>query len=191
MLLVFGGSRGARHINEAMAAAKDTLLTRDSVHVIHVAGRAEADTVRDSIGADEDGSTSRYVVHDYIDAMGSALAASDVVVSRAGATSIAEMTALGIPAVLVPYPYATDDHQTKNAAAVVDSGGGVVVSDDELDSPRFIEMVTDILDDSDKRATMAAASRRLGHPDAGQRVAKMVRAAASGHDEIDNEEAVR
>ncbi len=181
MLLVFGGSRGARHINQAVIDGKDALLALENVSVVHIAGRSEGDTVRRRFGEDGREMSPRYAIHDYIDEMGSALAASDLVVSRAGATSIAEVTALGIPSVLVPFPFATDDHQTKNAKAVAEAGGAMVLPDAELDSPAFIETVTALLADADKRATMAAASRSLGHPDAGQNVADMVRAAASGH----------
>jgi UDP-N-acetylglucosamine--N-acetylmuramyl-(pentapeptide) pyrophosphoryl-undecaprenol N-acetylglucosamine transferase len=110
--------------------------------------------------------------------MGSALMASDLVVARAGATSIAEITALGLPAVLVPFPYATDDHQTKNAAAMVAHGAAELVADGELDGERFGDIVCDLLSDAERRASMAAASRSLGRPDAADRVAGLAREAA-------------
>jgi UDP-N-acetylglucosamine--N-acetylmuramyl-(pentapeptide) pyrophosphoryl-undecaprenol N-acetylglucosamine transferase len=109
--------------------------------------------------------------------MGSALASSDLVVARSGATSIAEVTALGLPAVLVPYPYATDDHQTKNAATMVSHGAAELITDSELDGGRFGEVVVGLLSDKRARATMAGASRELGRPDAAELVVELARTA--------------
>ncbi|MDZ4064570.1 MAG: undecaprenyldiphospho-muramoylpentapeptide beta-N-acetylglucosaminyltransferase, partial [Coriobacteriia bacterium] len=186
MLLVFGGSRGARHINEVLARHAGRLTDLRDIYVVHVAGREEADSVRERVGALGVG-TGRYQVLEYIDEMGSALAAADLVIARAGATSIAEITALGRPAVLVPYPYATDDHQTTNARTVEEAGGALVVADTALDGPEFIEAVTDLLVDAGTRATMSAASKSLGHPDAAGRVASLVTEAAFERGRIDKE----
>ncbi len=178
LLLVFGGSRGARHLNKVVVEARDELLAVPGCAVVHIAGRTEADTVRttlESLGGDADG---RYIVLEYVDEMGPVLAAADLVVARAGATSIAELTALGRPAVLVPYPYATDDHQTLNAEALRDAGAAVVFADAEIDGPEFVEKVTELLRDPATRATMAAASATLGVRDAASRVAACIRAAA-------------
>ena len=116
---------------------------------------------------------------DYIEDMGSALVAADLVVARAGATSIAEITALGRPSVLVPYPYATDDHQTKNAATLAASKAAVLIADADLDTSRLGDTLVELLSDDRTRATMAAASRALGHADAARRVAEIARAAAA------------
>ena len=177
VLLVFGGSRGARHLNSAMVALHDRVLAVKGVHVVHVAGTAEVDSVRAALEA-AGGGRGRWHVVDYLDDMGSALAASDLVVARAGATSIAEITALGLPAVLVPYPYATDDHQTKNAATMVADGAAELVSDIELDTTRFGDTVVALLSDKQRRATMADASRALGRPDAAEQVIELARTAA-------------
>jgi UDP-N-acetylglucosamine--N-acetylmuramyl-(pentapeptide) pyrophosphoryl-undecaprenol N-acetylglucosamine transferase len=177
MLLVFGGSRGARHINQALIGLRDRLLAIDGLVIVHVAGRAEADDVKRALadaGGDDGG---RWRILDYLDDMGSALAGCDVVVARAGATSIAEITALGVPSVLVPYPYATDDHQTGNARALASNGAAVVMADAEMDSQRFGDELVRLLSDEGSRATMAAASRALGRPDAAERVVALARAA--------------
>lgn len=184
MLLVFGGSRGARHINDVLARYAGRLTDLRDVYVVHIAGRDEAASVRERVGG-LGVDPVRYQVLEYIDEMGSALAAADLVIARAGATSIAEITALGRPAVLVPYPYATDDHQTTNARTVEEAGGALLVADSALDGPEFIEAVTDLLVDAGTRATMAAASKSLGHPDAAERVASLVAEAASGQGRID------
>lgn len=175
VLLVFGGSRGARHLNTALVALRDRLVAEEDLNIVHVAGAAEAATVRealDTAGGDADG---RWRVLEYLDDMGSALAAADLVVARAGATSIAEITALGLPAVLVPYPYATDDHQTKNARTMVAHGAAELVADSELDDERFGDIILGVLGDAVRRATMSDASRGLGRPDAAQRVVALVR----------------
>lgn len=180
VLLVFGGSRGARHLNSALVGLSQRLLLMPELQIIHVAGKAEVASVRDALEAAGGDGGGRWRVVDYLDDMGSALAASDLIVARAGATSIAEITALGLPAVLVPYPFATDDHQTKNAAAMVARGAAQLVADCDLDGERFGDVVVGLLGDPSRRATMSAASRALGRPDAAKRVAELVRHASQG-----------
>ncbi len=178
VLLVFGGSRGARHLNTALIGLRDRLLAVPELQIIHVAGKAEASSVRAALykaGGDGGG---RWRVLEYLDDMGSALAGCDLVVARAGATSIAEITALGLPSVLIPYPYATDDHQTKNARALVAHGAAEVIADADLDGQRFGDVVVGLLGDTEARATMSAASRALGRPDAASRVAALARSVA-------------
>jgi len=179
VLLVFGGSRGARHLNSALVALRDQLLAVPGLQIIHVAGKAEASSVSAALYQSGGDGGGRWRVLEYLDDMGSALAACDLVVARAGATSIAEITALGVPSVLVPYPYATDDHQTKNARTLVAHGAAEVIADADLDGQRFGDAVVRLLGDAEVRATMAAASRALGRPDAASRVADLARSAAS------------
>lgn len=175
VLLVFGGSRGARHINEAMIGLRDDLMAVDGLVVVHVAGPHEADAVRSGIGNEADG---RWQVHEYLGFMGDAIAAADLVVCRAGATTIAELTALGATSILVPYPFATDDHQTKNAATLVAHGAAVLVADSELDGDRLGSEILRLLSDPAARANMAAASRALARTDADHRLAELAHEAA-------------
>ncbi len=174
LLLVFGGSRGARHLNETVVAMYPRLKEVDGLHVVHVAGSAEHESVRSTLASLGGSADSRYRVVDYLDGMGEAIAAADLVVARAGATSIAEITVLGRPAVLVPYPYATDDHQTRNARAVMAGGAAVVVADADLDGPMFPEAVLGLVHDEDRREAMARASAVLGRPEAGRKLAELV-----------------
>jgi len=173
VLLIFGGSRGARRLNEIAVEVAAQLLQNPGVHIVHVTGKAEHDSVVSALRADNV-NAQRYRALDYIDDMGSALAAADLVVSRAGATSIAEITALGRPAIFVPYPYATEDHQTLNASAVAGAGGAIVIPDGELDPENFVETVTSVLLDPGRRANMSAASRSFANPQAAQSVADTV-----------------
>jgi UDP-N-acetylglucosamine--N-acetylmuramyl-(pentapeptide) pyrophosphoryl-undecaprenol N-acetylglucosamine transferase len=178
MVLVFGGSRGARHINTAMVALCERIMSDNTVCVVHAAGRAEASSVLAALSERPGFDPKRWRVHEYLDDMASALAAADLVVARAGATSIAEITVVGLPAILVPYPFATDDHQTANASMMVEHGAAELVADDELDSERFGEALMGLIGDPARRATMSAASRALGRPDAAMGVADLVRRAA-------------
>jgi UDP-N-acetylglucosamine--N-acetylmuramyl-(pentapeptide) pyrophosphoryl-undecaprenol N-acetylglucosamine transferase len=182
VVLVFGGSRGARHINEAVVNVRDLLLAEERVHVLHVAGREEAPAVRERLEASGGDDGGRYHVVDYIDDMGSAIAAADVVIARAGATSIAEITAIGRAAILVPYPYATDDHQTLNAQDVERGGGAFLVRDIDLDTEALPVALESLLSDPARREEMAVASRRLGVPDAAARLESLILDCAD-HDE--------
>jgi UDP-N-acetylglucosamine--N-acetylmuramyl-(pentapeptide) pyrophosphoryl-undecaprenol N-acetylglucosamine transferase len=159
---------------------RERLMAISELRVVHVAGALEYESVRAALEADGGDAGGRWRVYDYLSDMGSALMASDLVVARAGATSIAEITALGLPAVLVPFPFATDDHQTKNAAAMVAHGAAVLVPDGEIDDERFRDVIVELLSDAGRRASMAAASRSLGRPDAARRVADVARRAVGG-----------
>ena len=178
VLLVFGGSRGARAINRAIAANACTLLTAlPDLHIIHSAGSLEYASVSDDIkkilGSNSD-FASRYHLVDYIEDMGDVLAVVDLVVSRAGATSIAEITALGKPSVLVPYPFATDNHQDSNAQSLCDAGGARLITDDRLGSTDFADTLLELLADDQLRAAMSASAATLGKPDAASVLADIV-----------------
>jgi UDP-N-acetylglucosamine--N-acetylmuramyl-(pentapeptide) pyrophosphoryl-undecaprenol N-acetylglucosamine transferase len=175
LLLVFGGSRGARHLNQAVVGLYQTLSVVPGVRVVHIAGPLEAATVKAAL-AQSAGSEQPawWAVEEYVDGMGDLLAAADLVVCRAGATTLAELSVLGCASVLVPYPYATDDHQTRNAEPFVAAGAAVSVADPDLDDASFGTLVTSLLSDPSRRAIMAAAARSLGRPAAAEAVAEVV-----------------
>ena len=158
MLLVFGGSLGARHINSAVSSLKDELLARDGLYIVHITGPKELGTVEDELSL-SDAERERYKVMGYQDNMPETLAAADVVVSRAGATSLAEISARAVPAILVPFPYAAENHQVKNAQEYVDAGAAHMLLDDQLDSPEFASALFELLDGVDARETMHAAAK--------------------------------
>ncbi len=172
-LLVFGGSRGARHINQATVRAHDALMGVDGLRVLHVAGRTEAENLRQELSSVPGWDPARYHVVDYVDRMGDALAGADLVVARAGATSIAEITVVGRAAVLVPYPFATDDHQSLNARSVADAGAAVVVEDADLDGEGYVRTLLSLLKDGAERSRMARASATLGRPHAAAAFARL------------------
>jgi UDP-N-acetylglucosamine--N-acetylmuramyl-(pentapeptide) pyrophosphoryl-undecaprenol N-acetylglucosamine transferase len=159
----------------------DRLKAVKGLRVVHVAGREEIDSVKEALAAHgwKGGRTPFWRVFDYIDAMGDALAAADLVVCRAGATTIAELTALGKAALLVPYPYATEDHQTLNAQALVLAGAAVVVGDPAIDEPMFGDEIVRLLTHAGARAEMEAASAALTRPTAAHAVAEAAIEAAA------------
>lgn len=177
MLLVFGGSLGARHLNSAIAAMKNDLLAFDDLYVVHITGPKELETVEQALQLTEE-ERCRYMVMGYQNRMGETMAATDMVISRAGATSLAEISARCIPAILVPFPFATADHQTTNARAYVDSGAALMMPDSEVDSAAFKDMVLDFIAHDEKRALMSEAARGFETHDAASKLANVVLAAA-------------
>jgi UDP-N-acetylglucosamine--N-acetylmuramyl-(pentapeptide) pyrophosphoryl-undecaprenol N-acetylglucosamine transferase len=177
MLLVFGGSLGARHLNEALVALKDELLVRPGLRVVHSTGKELYDEVMASLELTDE-ERERWQVLPYINNMGEALAGCDFVISRAGASSIAEIAALSVPAVLVPYPLATADHQTTNARYLADANAACLVPDDELETPSFRDNVLALVDDVDKRDAMRACARSLAQDKAASALADQVEIAA-------------
>jgi UDP-N-acetylglucosamine--N-acetylmuramyl-(pentapeptide) pyrophosphoryl-undecaprenol N-acetylglucosamine transferase len=171
-LLVVGGSQGAHSINEAALKAFADSQGRD-FDVIHVAGRRDYPGLRKRRGEGEG-----YVLLEYEPNLGDCLAACDLVLGRAGG-SIFEFTAAGRPALLVPYPHATGDHQTSNAEWMAQAGAAEVIADSELEPRRLREIVVRLLGDTELLGRMAAASRSLAKPDAARRIAEEVLAAAA------------
>jgi UDP-N-acetylglucosamine--N-acetylmuramyl-(pentapeptide) pyrophosphoryl-undecaprenol N-acetylglucosamine transferase len=175
-LLVFGGSQGAKRINDAAVASANRWSAPAQLQILHATGRGSYETVagdwKEALAADAPAPLVRCV--DFIDKMEYAYAAADVVVCRAGASTLAELTVLGLPSVLVPYPHATADHQTANARSVSSAGGAELVPDAELDGARLVSAAEPLLLDEQRRAQMAAAARSVGRPDAAQRVAQLV-----------------
>jgi UDP-N-acetylglucosamine--N-acetylmuramyl-(pentapeptide) pyrophosphoryl-undecaprenol N-acetylglucosamine transferase len=165
VLLVFGGSLGARRLNHA---AVDAFGPAGPCAVLHASGRRDHDELRRRL--DELGAPAHYHLHPYIEPFADALAAADLVVARAGG-SVMEVAAAGLPALLVPYPGATADHQTSNARFVERAGAAVVIPDSELDGPRLAHEVAALLAAPQRRAAMASAARTLAKPDAAGRIA--------------------
>jgi UDP-N-acetylglucosamine--N-acetylmuramyl-(pentapeptide) pyrophosphoryl-undecaprenol N-acetylglucosamine transferase len=171
-LLVFGGSQGARHLNQATLDALRLLgPTAATLAITHQTGATDVEEVRAgyaSLGLDA-------CVAPFIEDMGAAYAAADLVIARAGAMTCAEVTAIGLPAVLVPYPHAADDHQRRNAEVLVGAGAAELILDPELTGERLAACVERLVADPARRGAMAAQARGLGRPDAAERVAEECR----------------
>jgi len=168
LVLVFGGSLGARTINQAAIAAFNDAPYR----ILHACGERDFDALDPLVPTD-----GHYDLRDYIAGFGEALAAADLVVARAGG-SVFEIAAAGRPAILVPYPYAAADHQTANAEWMAYGGAAIVIPDADLDAARLRSEVDALLDDPARLAEMARASKALARPDAAREIAAEVLAAA-------------
>src|SRR3954454_3150518 len=164
-VLIFGGSLGARRLNDA---ALEAFGADAPCAVLHVSGRRDHDDLRRRLG--DLGSPPHYRLYAYVQPFADALAAADLVVARAGG-SVLELAAAGLPAVLVPYPHATADHQTANARYMERAGAAMVVSDAELDGPRLAREVGGLLGSPQRLAEMANAAHEAALPDAAERIA--------------------
>lgn len=164
-LLVLGGSQGAQALNEAVPAAFGQLaelIASRKLSIVHQTGPAMRDAVAAryaELGLDAE-------VPSFIEDVARAYSSAAVVVCRAGATTLAELQAVGRPAVLVPYPHAADDHQRKNAEALAEDGAAVAIPQPRLSAERLAGELATLLTDTGKRSAMASAVRRRGRPDA-------------------------
>ena len=177
MVAVFGGSLGARSINNAVSGALGLWRDRRDLHIRHIAGHRDYEDLSRRVSTDSESALS-YDLVAYEDDMAAVYAAADLVVGRAGATTVAELAAAGVPAVLVPLPGAPGDHQTANAQRLEDAGGAVRVSDGDLDPARLVTEVDALLEDSDRLDSMAGAARSLARPDAARAVVDLIESCA-------------
>jgi UDP-N-acetylglucosamine--N-acetylmuramyl-(pentapeptide) pyrophosphoryl-undecaprenol N-acetylglucosamine transferase len=175
VLLAFGGSLGARHLNEALVARAEHLLSLQGLHVLHITGTRDYETVREQLARIPQ-TEGRWHLVDYCDRMGEAYAAADLVLSRAGATTLAEIGALGIPALLIPYPHAAADEQTVNAQILVEAGAAELLADDRMDGEVFIERLERLITDAEYRETMRRAACLLPNAQARQSLAHLIMA---------------
>lgn len=178
MLLVFGGSLGARQINHAVAAIKEDLLSIDNVHVVHITGPREYEATGELLALTEE-EQQRWHLLDYQDRMGETLAAADAIIARAGATSLAEISARAIPALLLPFPAATADHQTTNARAYVEAGCAYMLPDSEALTEEFKKLVLSLVTDQEVRSAMTEAALAQKTADAASVLADVVMEATS------------
>ena len=169
-VLVFGGSQGATALNRVMVESLAALGQQiPGLHIIHQTGErdyneAQGAYLRSGISAE---------VYPFIDDMPGVFARADLLVCRSGASTVAEITAAGRPAVFVPFPKAADDHQLRNAEALASAGAAELIVEAELSSERLVQTVATVLHDRGRLARMAEAARRLAHPRAAQEIAEL------------------
>ncbi len=177
VVLITGGSQGSERINAAVLAGLARLARRAAiVHHTGPAHLARAEAQRELLSATE---RARYQPHGYLhDEMGAALAAADLVVGRAGSSSIAEPLAFGVPLVLIPFGAAMNAHQAANARAAADLGAAVIVPESDLDGDRLVSIVSGLLDDPARLARLAANAKSGGRPQAAETIARAVLALA-------------
>ena len=165
-ILVIGGSQGAHGINLAMIEAAEYIMDKGDFHVIHQTGEADLEMVErayEKLGISSD-------VQPFYNDMSVIYPGVDIVVCRAGATTIAELTALGKPAVFVPFPFAADDHQTKNAQILAEAGAATIIVEKDLNGTSLGEKLLSFATGNGSLKKTAAAAKRFGKPNAAQTI---------------------
>ena len=171
VLLVFGGSKGARSINQALRRAMPELLA--DMHIIHISGKDNFEEAQASAQELPAKLAKRYQLYPFLhEDMGAAFAAADLVVCRAGASTLGELPFFGLPAILVPYPYAWR-YQHQNAEYLSKGGGAILLEDKQLDQS-LAEQVRSVLNDPQKLAGMRSAMQRLSTPDSAARIGELI-----------------
>ncbi|MGI8441013.1 MAG: UDP-N-acetylglucosamine--N-acetylmuramyl-(pentapeptide) pyrophosphoryl-undecaprenol N-acetylglucosamine transferase [Thermoleophilaceae bacterium] len=171
-LLVFGGSLGARTLN---GAAIEAFGAEAPCAVLHVCGRRDFEALRGRV----DPGASHYRLEPYVEPFAEALAAADLCAARSGG-SVWEVAAAGLPSILVPYPHATADHQTKNARFMAAAGAAVIVPDRQLDGARLSREVSALLQAPERLAALAEGAREVARPHAAEDIAERVLALSAG-----------
>ncbi|WP_210363734.1 undecaprenyldiphospho-muramoylpentapeptide beta-N-acetylglucosaminyltransferase [Bacillus sp. REN3] len=170
-VLVFGGSRGARPINEAVVKSLAELSGKP-YQVLYVTGDVHFEDVKKEV--ELVGNPDNVIIKPFIHNMPEVLAGIDLTVARAGATTLAELTSLGIPSILIPSPYVTNNHQEKNARALSDHGAARLLLEKDLTGPKLVENIDQILGNEEKLAEMRKAAKKLGIPDAAARLYSVI-----------------
>lgn len=171
-LLIFGGSQGSRILNDSIASALLFLARmKDAIEIVHQTGPKELDKVRTAY--QQSAFTNARVVP-YLDPIADEIAAADLVVCRAGAMTIGELSAIGRAAILVPFAAATNNHQELNARVVERAGGAVVITEAELSGERLAATIEQLLGEPGKTERMGSASRSLAAPDATKKIADLI-----------------
>ena len=173
-VLVFGGSQGAHAINEAMIRCLPELLRQaPGIHIIHQTGERDYNDALAAYQSLISTAGESAEVFKFIEDMPAAFARADLVVCRSGASTVAEITAAGKPAIFVPFPRAADDHQRVNAEALAQSGAAVVVEESKLEGVWLAETIAALLGDCSRLVRMSEAARELAHPNAARDIAAM------------------
>ena len=168
-LLILGGSQGAKAINETVPAALAKMQPSERPKVLHQAGVTKLEATRAAYadaGVEAD-------IRTFINDMGEALTWADLVICRAGAMTVAELATAGVASILIPYPYAVDDHQTRNGAFLADHGAALLIQESEFSPQRLVSELKRLGADFDRLLAMAQAARKLGLPQATNAVANI------------------
>lgn len=174
-VLISGGSGGARSINQAMVRVHQAFAGRKDIQLLHVTGKNEYNSIVENLKQASIDTTQagNIIIKPYLYNMPQALAVADIAVFRAGAIGLAELTARGIPAIVIPYPYAAENHQEFNAKVMENEGAAVVIRDAELTGDRLLGVINELITTPQKLADMANASKKMGCPEAAGSIAKM------------------
>lgn len=166
LVLIFGGSRGAKPINDAVNEMVPWIREANHLHFVYVTGEVHYEEVAAKI--ESDGEIPNLTIRPFLYNMPDVLAATSLVVGRAGASTLAELTALGIPSILIPSPYVTNNHQEANARWLEGQGAGRMILERELTGEKLWSTICEVVEDSGCRQQMSEAARKLGRPDAAE-----------------------
>ena len=172
-VLLFSGSRGAAKINEAIAEAAPKLFEKE-YQVLVVTGESYFEEMKAKIGGTTLEKVSNFKMVPYISKLPQVFADVSLAVSRSGATTLSEVTALGLPTILIPSPNVTEDHQTKNAMSLVNKGAAKIIPEDRLTGDKLIDEIDRMMQDKHERDAMAKAAKKAGVPDAADRLANVL-----------------
>ncbi|MGX7174339.1 undecaprenyldiphospho-muramoylpentapeptide beta-N-acetylglucosaminyltransferase [Enterococcus ratti] len=167
-VLIFGGSQGALKINQAVTELL-TAVGHPAYQILYASGERYYQAIKEKVT-----SAANISIQPYISNMAEVMASCDLLISRAGATSIAELTALGLPSILIPSPYVTNDHQTKNALSLVNAKAAKMIKDDELDGKTLKLAIEEIMSDDALQKQMSIAAKKQGIIDASDRMYQLV-----------------
>ena len=174
LLLITGGSQGARSINQAALTLYRRFGGKKDLQILHITGQTDYNNIIHTLKSDGisfNDATSGRIIMPYLHDMPKALAAADLAISRAGAIGLAELTLRGIPAILIPYPYASENHQEINARALEKNGAAIVIRDSELTGDLLMAEVEKLIFDSGKLCRMANSASAMGYPHAVEEIA--------------------
>ena len=175
VILISGGSRGARSINLAMIDVLIAAAKKNSAQFLHVTGKNEFDSVTEKLREKNfDFSNENIKIVPYLYEMPQAMAMADLAIFRAGATGLAELTARGIPSILIPYPYATENHQEFNAKVLVDGGAAKMILNKDLTAEILSAQIDELLKNPDELQKMRECSLKLGKPQAADEIAELI-----------------
>lgn len=173
LLLIFMGSLGAKYVNETIIKALPKLALISNLEIVFVTGKQHFDNINSEVKKLNIG--PNVFIKPYIDNMPEYYQHADLVICRAGATTIAELCAIGIPAILIPSPYVTNNHQEKNALDLVNSGGALMIREKELTESKIINMVTDLMNDHFNRNKLKINIKKSGIPDSCTRFIELIK----------------
>lgn len=174
-VLIFGGSRGAQRINQRFIESYQQ-LNNQNYQILYVTGEVHHEAILTQL-KEKYGKTLETVnirVVPYIEKMPEVFASVSIVVGRSGATTLAELTSLGMPSILIPSPNVTEDHQTKNALSLVDHGAALMIRESELSNERFVKEIDQLMKDKGKREKMAECSKKLGKQKASDELIEVI-----------------
>jgi UDP-N-acetylglucosamine--N-acetylmuramyl-(pentapeptide) pyrophosphoryl-undecaprenol N-acetylglucosamine transferase len=175
-VFVTGGSQGSQTINRAIRELWPLLAADPSlrIKILHQCGRREEESLREAFGDSEFAGRFEYELTAFVDDMPAAFAAADLIICRAGAGTISELMAAGRASILIPYPYAADDHQTRNAQAMLASGAGLMLTDKECTGEALFRLISNLAGDAAALGRMATCARALSRPGAAARAADIL-----------------